>query len=234
MSQRFFASTPIASDHVTLEGAEAHHLIHVMRARQGEAVVLLDGSGAEFDAELTSIGRSSAELHVLMRREVDRELPFPLILGVALPKGDRQRWLVEKAVEVGVTRLAPLTTERGVVQPREKTLDRLRRAVIEATKQCGRTRLMEIGAATSAGEFFAAAPHSARRLLAHPGGPSWPATADGDRATYLAVGPEGGFTDEEVAQATEAGWQRIDLGPRTLRVETAALALAAHISLGSR
>ena len=78
---------------------------------------LFDGSGAEFDAEVIASKRSEVELQVLERREVDRELPFRLEVGVALPKGDRQKWLVEKLTELGVTTLVPLVTERGVARP---------------------------------------------------------------------------------------------------------------------
>jgi 16S rRNA (uracil1498-N3)-methyltransferase len=140
-----------------------------------------------------------------------------LTLAVALPKGDRQKWLVEKAVELGVVRIVPLVTERGVAQPVEQALRRLWRAVIEASKQCGRNRLLEIDEPQSWPLFVERTAGEPRRLLAHP-------TAT---ATTAAIGPEGGFTDEEVALAVVAGWQLVDLGPRILRVETAAILLAA-------
>src|SRR5688572_8850936 len=112
MSDRFFVETPIESERAELIGSEAHHLAHVMRAAVGAEVTLFDGSGAEFPARVIKIGRSQVELVVLERREIDRELPFPLVLGVALPKGDRQKWLVEKATELGVSRIVPLQTSR--------------------------------------------------------------------------------------------------------------------------
>src|SRR5690606_32869891 len=111
---RCYSHDRIASDQVTLDGSEAHHLLHVLRAAPGMSVTLFDGSGAEFEAEVAACKRSTIELRILQRREVDRELPYPLVLGVPLPKGDRQRWIVEKAVELGVTRLVPLITERSV------------------------------------------------------------------------------------------------------------------------
>jgi 16S rRNA (uracil1498-N3)-methyltransferase len=133
---------------------------------------------------------------------------------------------------LGVAELVPLETERGVAQPSEGALDRLRRGVIEASKQCGRNRLMKIGSAQSCRAFFANALSNGLRLLAHPGGSSvrsvLPRAADFSSATVLAaVGPEGGFSDEEIGAATSAGWTTVDLGPRILRVETAAIALAA-------
>ena len=201
-----------------------------MRAKPGTQVVLFDGSGAEFVARVERIGRSEVRLAVLSRREVDRELPLELTLGVALPKGDRQRWLVEKAVELGVGRIVPLLTARSVAQPARGTLKRLRRTVIEASKQCGRNRLMEIAEPRAWADYIADAGQSARRLLAQPDGhraeTAPPPAADSAGAVFLAVGPEGGFTDDEVSLGIAAGWQTIDLGPRILRVETAAILLS--------
>ena len=234
MTDRYFSETPISdaisADRALLVGPEAHHLTHVMRAKPGTQVVLFDGSGAEFVARVERIGRSEVRLAVLSRREIDRELPLELTLGVALPKGDRQRWLVEKTVELGVGRIVPLLTARSVAQPAPQSLKRLRRTVIEASKQCGRNRLMEIAEPRSWADYVADAGQSARRLLAQPGShrteTAPPPAADSAGSMFLAVGPEGGFTDEEVSLGVAAGWQTIDLGPRILRTETAAILLS--------
>jgi len=238
MRHRFFSQSPIVSERAWLEDAEAHHFTHVLRGRVGEELVLFDGSGTEFTARVVRIGRAVVDLVVLSQQWVDRELSFPLTLGVALPKGERQQWLVEKAVELGVTRLVPLMTSRGVAQPVEQALARLRRTVIEASKQSGRNRLMLIAPPQSLAEYVSEVPAAARRWLAHPasrssaGGvvPTSQVPWEAD-ATYLAVGPEGGLADEEVSLVRAAGWQVIDLGPRTLRVETAAIALASLLVL---
>jgi 16S rRNA (uracil1498-N3)-methyltransferase len=237
MADRYFAASPITADRATLDGPEAHHFIHVMRARPGTTVTLFDGSGCEFPAVVEQVGRSEVKLAVLSRNQVDRELPLDLTLGVALPKGDRQKWLVEKAVELGVTRIVPLATDRGVAQPVEQALARLRRTVIEASKQCGRNRLMEIAEPLAWPEFVEAMAGARWRLVAHPGkGCSIrdlrfeiADTASEKPRVVLAIGPEGGLTDEEVALALAAGWQQIDLGPRILRVETAAIVSTAAI-----
>ena len=236
MSDRYFVESPLTADRAVLAGPEAHHLIHVMRAKPGGHVTLFDGSGWQFDAVIQRVGRSEVELTVLARAEIDRELAVELSLAVALPKGDRQKWLVEKAVELGVTRLVPLETARGVAQPEEKALHRLRRGVIEASKQCGRNRLMAIAEPERWADFVARTADVPCRLLAHPGRE---ATARqglfppiGDRVA-MAIGPEGGFSEDEVALAVHAGWQRIELGPRILRVETAAVLLAAMVGVCS-
>jgi 16S rRNA (uracil1498-N3)-methyltransferase len=238
MSDRFFSAKPITGDRVTLDGPEAHHLLHVMRATVGTEVALFDNSGAEFVAVVESTRRSEAILRVTDRREVNRELPFPLIVGVALPKGDRQKWLVEKLTELGVTALVPLLTERGVAQPTASAAERLARSVIEATKQCGRTRLMQIAPPQSLATFLttplAGDPQSpeARRLIAHPNAtPLAQLNLSSAVPIMIAIGPEGGFTDPEVGTAVAAGWQSVSLGNSILRVETAAIALVATIAL---
>ncbi|MDH3719378.1 MAG: 16S rRNA (uracil(1498)-N(3))-methyltransferase [Planctomycetota bacterium] len=235
MSHRYFSETPITTDSARLTGAEAHHLLHVMRAAVGTELVVFDGQGAEFRAEVARTGRGEVDIRVLQRIETDRELPVRISLGVALPKGDRQRWLIEKAVELGVARVVPLITQHGVAQPTDSAITRLRRAVVEASKQCGRNRLAEICSAQPFPTFVSEAPSDTTRILAQPGGDSswstiarepWPTA----RPVVLAVGPEGGFADEEVSAAATAGWSIVDLGPRILRVETAALALVSLVA----
>jgi 16S rRNA (uracil1498-N3)-methyltransferase len=231
MAERFFVDHPIAGERAVLAGPEAHHLIHVMRAKPGTRVVLFDGSGAEFTAEVRQLRRSEVELAVLDRQPVDRELPLRLVLGVALPKGDRQKWLVEKAVELGVSQIVPLETARSVAQPVQQALERLRRTVIEASKQCGRNRLMELLPSQTWPEFIRSTMDIPLRLLAHPGEkPDSPIVAHPSSfpSAALAIGPEGGFSPDEVQLALEAGWEQVNLGPRILRVETAAIFLAAR------
>jgi 16S rRNA (uracil1498-N3)-methyltransferase len=227
MSQRFFVAPPITGERAELCGDEARHLASVMRARVGDEVIAFDGNGAEFRARVTEIRKQSVELLILERHEISRELPYELTLAVALPKGERQKWLVEKATELGVTRIVPLATSRGVAQPTDAAIDRLRRTVIEASKQCGRNRLLEITSSASASEFFTIAPADAMRLVADPSGqPQSSLHHSRNKDLIAAIGPEGGFTPEELHAARVAGWNLVTLGPRTLRVETAALTIA--------
>jgi 16S rRNA (uracil1498-N3)-methyltransferase len=250
MPNRYFSQLNITADQVRLSGPEAHHLIHVMRAGIGAEVVLFDGTGGEFLARVVRIGRGVVELAVLSQEKVDRELATELAIGITLPKGDRQKWLVEKLVELGVTRLFPLVTERSVARPLPSALERLQRTVIEASKQCGRNHLMEIAAPQLWPAFVESTSGVEHRWLAHPAGEKAgePGAGSGETATenayrhpgparqagptrspgpiVLAIGPEGGFTDEEVGLAVAAGWQLVDLGPRILRIETAAILLA--------
>jgi len=236
MTERYFAADAQAGAAALLDGPEAHHLIHVMRAKPGTEIMLFDGRGAEFSATVERIGRTEVALRIAERRPIDRESASPITLAASLPKGDRQKWLVEKATELGVARLVAVQTARSVAQPEPKALERLRRTVVEASKQCGRNRLMEIAPPQRWADFVAATADASHRLLAHPGGTplaDFPQT--GQEPLLAAIGPEGGFTDDEVALAVDAGWQPIDLGPRILRIETAAILLAAlgSVSLAS-
>lgn len=235
MADRFFVDSPVVAPVVTLAGAEAHHLLNVLRATPGQELVLFDGTGCEYAGRVHRLRRAEVDVTIESKQRVDRELPFSLTLVVALPKGDRQRWLVEKSVELGVTRLIPIETRRSIAQPATGALDRLRRSVIEASKQCGRNVLMAIDPPESWPAAIGAAPANARRWIAHP------PHAMIDRAhpladlalsptdTWLAIGPEGGWIDEELALAVAAGWTTVHLGPRILRVETAATTLAAIV-----
>ena len=232
MSQRFFVDKIISGDTANLVGQEAQHLLKVMRADVGDELIVFDGSGDEFTAIVSGISRSDVDVTIVQRRSIERELDFRLTLGVALPKGDRQRWLIEKLTELGVTRLVPLVTTRGVAQPSEQALVRLQRFVIEASKQCGRNRLMEIAPPQTCRDFLTETAEHRLRLLAHPSDAALPALPERKlRDVDVGIGPEGGFTEEEVLPAMTAGWQCVSLGTRILRVETAAIAIAAALSL---
>ncbi len=235
MAPRFYSETPVTDARVTLTGPEMHHLAHVFRARVGMEVTLFDGSGVEFACRVLSVGRSEIGLEVFESSEPQRELSVAITLGVALPKGDRQTWLVEKAVELGVKRLIPIRSDRSVALPSRQVSDRLRRTVLQASKQCGRNLLMEIGESISANELLTATQDGARRILAHPDPHAAHLTEFNWQPPIgeivLAVGPEGGFTKEEVDMAQQCGWQTATLGPRKLRVETAALSIVAGIAL---
>lgn len=233
MADRYYSAEPIASPTVRLTDAEAHHLLHVGRGRPGDAVTLFDGSGAEFDAIIEDVGRADCTLRILQRREACREPALAITLAVALPKGDRQRWLVEKLTELGVQTLVPLATERSVAEAGSAALVRLRRTVVEASKQCGRNQLMQIAEPVAWKEYARSVNERPLRCIADPSAKhGWGQIAEllgtlQRAGIVLAVGPEGGFTEDEYALAQQQGWMGLSLGPAILRVETAAIALAA-------
>jgi 16S rRNA (uracil1498-N3)-methyltransferase len=230
MSERFFITTPPVAGRAVLLGDEARHLAKVLRAKPGDRVTLFDGSGRSWEARVATIGRGEVALEVGEPRESPPVRPPAITLAVALPKGERQKWLVEKLTELGVARLVPLVTERGVAAATAGAIERLERGVIEACKQCGRDRLMDIAAPLTVAEIVAATPAGSVGIVADPaGGPldgiGW---RQAEQVIGL-VGPEGGFTAEELASATAAGWPQVALGAHVLRIETAAVALAARL-----
>lgn len=193
MSQRYFLTTPPAGNRAFLEGDEARHVARVMRARTGDSLEVFDGQGRWWTATITEIDRGKVELELGTGSSEPTAAGGRLTLAVALPKGDRQKWLIEKLTELGVDRLVPLQTTRGVAEPTAAAIERLRRGVIEACKQCGRCRLLEITAPGTLQSIVSLAP-PARRLLADPAGRPLAAAATPTGGDLLvAVGPEGGF-----------------------------------------
>jgi 16S rRNA (uracil1498-N3)-methyltransferase len=233
MAERFYVPEIGSSDTVVLTGDEAHHLSRVRRIRHGDHVSVFDGSGFESDAVVREIGRSEVTLSIEVRRSVDRELPYSLTLACSPARGDRMRWLIEKATELGVSRFVPILTERSSEQARGLQLQKTDRWVIEACKQCGRNILMEVSAALTWPEFLAGSPSQSVRMIAAPSGKPLGSLGaiSHQNGVVIAVGSEGGFTPEELNAAAILGWQSISLGPRTLRVETAALTMVAIVTL---
>jgi 16S rRNA (uracil1498-N3)-methyltransferase len=214
-----------------LSGAEAHHLAHVKRIGRGERVALFDGRGREVAAEVVEVLRGEVRLAVVgAAAGAPRALATRIALGIAPPKGKRAQVLVEKATELGAAAIFPIATARTVAAagPPEKW----RRWAVEAAKQAGGARLPEIGA----GRPFAAAlgEPAALRLILDPREGARPLREllGAPREDVLVlVGPEGGFTDDEVRAAREAGFEAARLGPTVLRVETAAIAAIAAIAV---
>jgi 16S rRNA (uracil1498-N3)-methyltransferase len=196
-------------------------------------VTVFDGRGTAWTARVARIDRDAVAVDLLAAaatRHGFTGTASTLTLAVALPKGDRQKWMVEKLTELGVARLVPLVTARGVAEATAAAQARLERVVIEACKQCGRDTLMEIGPAATIDSLASASP-AARRLIALPtAAPLDAAAVRADGAEVIgAIGPEGGFTPEEIAAADRGGFLPVSFGPHILRIETAAVALAAKL-----
>jgi 16S rRNA (uracil1498-N3)-methyltransferase len=230
VSIRFYCPDPPRDGRYRLQADEARHLARVSRHVPGDRVELFDGNGFATAARVVEIGRDRVDL--IAEGPAIPEVPPPcaLTLATAIPKGERFDWLVEKATEIGVTRLVPLVTERSVVDPREGKLERLRRTIVEASKQARRNRLMVLDPLLSWPELMRST-QLELRLIARPDGlPAgrWP-PLPGGQAIVLAVGPEGGFSPAEEDLARSHGWWPIRLSTNVLRIETAGLAGAAAI-----
>lgn len=241
MVARFYVPENMKAGQLSFDGSEFHHMIRVTRHQVGDTVRLFDGTGREADAKITFISRHAATLKVGKVEKVP-EVDHPqLILAVAMPKSSRAGWLVEKAVELGVSRIIPLKTTRSVVDPRESKIETLRGNIVAACKQCGRSRLMQIDSPLTWSEFVDGEMQKNVAAVAHPGGAAFTeglvqgmvseANRSGrkkssDKNVVVAIGPEGGFSVDEVTLALTRGAGLVSLGPRMLRVETAAIAVA--------
>jgi 16S rRNA (uracil1498-N3)-methyltransferase len=236
MPRRFYVPGGwVTTGSVELSAEESHHLVHVLRAEPGDQFELFDGRGrralARVEAAVATGARLSIVEEIASEGAVSRS---PLWIATAVPKGDRFDWLVEKATELGVDRLIPLVTRRSVVEPRETKLERLRAVIVAACKQSGRSRLMELTPLCPWRNLLAEIVPAADACLAHPEGeplPSaWGAT-DVGKPRLVIVGPEGGFTTDELGEAQAAGAKIVRLGATILRTETAVLAVAALAAL---
>lgn len=231
MSERFFVAAPPDAGRAEACGDEARHLARVLRAKVGDEVRLFAGDGREWPGRIVRIGRDTIEFATGAAIPDPPRTGAALTLAVALPKGERQKWLVEKLTELGVERLVPLETSRGVAEATAAARARLERTVIEACKQCGRNRLLDIAPPCSVADLCAATAAGTAILLTDPQAAPLDAAVLPRGAEVIGlVGPEGGFTAEEIAAADCAGARRIGLGPHVLRVETAAVALAARFA----
>lgn len=216
----------------SLDGPEAHHLAHVRRLAVGDEVILFNGDGNEYRAVVVSIRKRQVDLEIKSIDHPERELGFRLHIASALPKGDRLDFLIEKLTELGVTDFTPLIAERSVVIAKEAKIEKLQRAVVESSKQSGRNVLMRIHSPQTSVDWFAAMYHPTEKWIADPSGEAIGAPKIISDGVAITIGPEGGFTPEEQAAASRAGFRAIRLGPRILRIETAALACTV-LAIGS-
>lgn len=238
MSYRFFTQSTPNNGKIMLEGEQARHAIQVMRFNLGDQIVLFDGTGTEYEAVIDQVEKKRLWLSVESQRVVPRGIRANITLAVALPKGDRQKVLVEKLVELGVERLIPLKSIRSVAMANEKVIQRLQKQVVEASKQCGRNRLMKIESESTIDGLPSLLEPEALKLIADPYqgqsilDVSAQCLSEMPVEIVAAIGPEGGFDDGENAMSKDLGFQPMRLGPSILRVETAAIAVAAILGIG--
>lgn len=244
MTRRRFFSTPeqFAPDGstVTLGLEEARHLRDVLRLNRGDEVFVFDGEGKEFRCVVEESGRSKTTLGVVGEVEAARpESSLQLTLAVALLKGEKFDLVVQKATELGASRIVPVVTKHADVRLRDEAdvtrrVARWQRIALEACKQSGRARVPEIDAPVACESLIESVPSDAgewRVMFAERDGGGLVETIKNlqaqPRAITALVGSEGGWTDEEIHLAQDAGWSVVTLGGRTLRAETAAIAVTA-------
>ncbi|MBA2352648.1 MAG: 16S rRNA (uracil(1498)-N(3))-methyltransferase [Burkholderiales bacterium] len=230
---------------IRLPVAAAHHALKVLRVRTGDRLVLFNGRGGEFTALVTHCGKDAVVVGDLEFHPVERESPLAITLAQAVLNAEKMDWVVQKAVELGTARIRPLTTLRSVVRldagRAAKRAQHWRNIVVASCEQCGRNRIPEIGAVIALPDWLGQLKDEAEqgaveaelRLILSPDAPAslrkLPAP---NRKLTVLIGPEGGFTDDEVRATATAGFVPVALGPRILRTETAGpAALAAMQAL---
>jgi 16S rRNA (uracil1498-N3)-methyltransferase len=229
---RFFVAGPLAVGAVAQVDALAPQLVQVLRMQVGEELMLLDGSGLEFYSRLVHLERRAAAVEVLSVQPCPAEPSRFLTLYQCSLKHDKFEWVLQKGTELGVSRFAPVISERSIVRPAEALLKKYERwgaIVREAAEQCGRGRIPEI--APPLDWSAALADGKGLRLLAWEGAKTAPALLSvlqqdmqNTSEFSILIGPEGGIGEHEADLALAQGWQLVSLGRRILRAETAALA----------
>lgn len=217
-----------------LPPATAHHALRVLRLKAGDALILFDGTGGEHRVRISRSGEGK----VLVMRESfcarEAESPLPLWLGQSLCATEKMDWILQKAVELGVSRCTPVQAERSVVRLSEeraaRRLEHWRRVTEAACEQSGRNRIPEVDPIQPLRAWLARLPQNGLRLMLSPeGNASLADLSPPAGPVILLVGPEGGLSEEEELAARSSGFQPLRLGPRILRTETAALALVSAL-----
>lgn len=238
---RFFVDSAFVPGAVIALPDQVARHVQVLRLQAGDALTLFNGRGGQHAARLVEVGRRSALAEIVAFEPVEAEPPYRITLAQGIAGGDKMDWLVEKAVELGVSSIAPLITTRGVVRLSAERASRRQahwQALVRAAcEQCGRNRIPEIEPALELSKWLSAAPApnepGALRLMLSPRAQATfdalPDTAPNAHVTLL-IGPEGGLSPEEEETAIGRGFMPLSLGARVLRTETAGMAMLAALA----
>lgn len=220
---RFFVDLPLSLGRLDLPEAQAHYIGRVLRHAAGDAVQLFDGSGREFVGELVEVGKKSVQVELREQLAGLAESPLHIHLGQGLSRGERMDWAIQKATELGVAEITPIVSERCEVRLKDERADKRlahwRQIAVSACEQCGRSVLPAIHAPLTLAEWLEQTT-AELKLVLHPVAEPLSSHARPASLAFL-IGPEGGLSEAEVAQAQRAGYLAARLGPRVLRTETA-------------
>jgi 16S rRNA (uracil1498-N3)-methyltransferase len=238
MSERYYIGeqpSPNVGDTLLLSAGESQHIVKVMRQKIGDGLLLFDGRGGEFEAVINVVKREQVEVRIENVLPLAPRTSRSLTIAAALPKGERQKWMVEKLMELGVSRIVPIAARYAVTKAEPSVITRLARQIIEAAKQCGAKYLPELTQETPL-EELAVLTKNELVWFAHPVrdtaiGQQLPGNLKRAERMTVVIGPTGGFSPDEVELAVKAEWLPLDLGPYLLRTETAAIAVAAALVL---
>lgn len=228
---RIYTGQVLACDsQLELEPGPSAHISRAMRMRSGDCLTLFNGRGGEYSASIDSVGKKTVLVNVGAHNDSETESPLAIHLGIAISRGDRMDWVIQKATELGVKSLSPLLSERTEVKLKGERADKKRhhwqQIAIAACEQCGRNQLPEINPLQSLPQWLETTQSDRKfvlhhRSLADGGEPGSPASI------ALLIGPEGGLSEVEINLAERGAYQSLQLGPRVMRTETAPLAAIA-------
>ena len=231
---RGFHDGPLdGAQRVQLSEALSHHWTRVLRLQQGDEAQLFNGDGHDYRVRLLTLAKRGVEVEILGSAAVASESPLDITLAQGLCRGEKMDWVLQKATELGVSGIQPLMTERSEVrlsgEREERRVSHWRQVLQSACEQCGRARLPRLASPLALPEWAATADPAACKLLLDPcAEQGLKGTAPAGRVV-IAIGPEGGFAEHEVALLQRRGFLGIRLGPRILRTETAGLAALAAL-----
>ena len=232
---RIFTAQTLSPGPLTLEPEPSRHIARALRMRVGDAIRLFDGSGGEYSASITQIDKRTVAVAIEAFHDVANESPLAVHLGIALSRGERFDWVIQKATELGVASIHPLWTEHTGVKLNDERAarkhDHWLQVATSACEQCGRNSIPTIARPQQCGQWVAEVSAEVRLVL-HTATPGENASLQRDAAPTsvdVLIGPEGGLSEQEVETAIAAGFESLQLGPRILRTETAPVAALAII-----
>lgn len=229
MARFFVRKEKIGEETIIISPPDAHHIARSLRMAEGDEVVVCDGEGMEYRCTLVRIRDEECECKIIDSHLGKSESPALITLCMAYPKGDKLETVIQKAVELGASRIIPFESSRCIKRPKaekaEKTTARLMRISEEAAKQCGRAKIPTVTQPMSYGEMLSEATKAELCLFCYENeyGTTLSDVVKGKspESISIIVGSEGGFSPEEVAQAVTSGAASVSLGRRILRCETA-------------
>jgi len=234
----FIPASDIGGDRVRLSPEQSHQVCHVLRLRPGDPIVVLDNQGTEYNVTLTAVSRTETVGQVTGKRRAPGEPNVEITLFQSLLIREKFEWVLQKGTEVGVTQFVPMLTERGIVRTKsieDNKLDRWQRILAEAAEQSHRGRIPQLEPIVPFDKAILSLRDYDRCLIAAPGDrvvtlrQALQGIAGTSTSVAVMIGPEGGFTEDEVNLACEKGAVRVGLGPRILRTETAAMVACALV-----
>lgn len=219
-----------AGSQLTLEPGPSAHIARALRLQVGDALTVFNGRGGEYAATISTLGKKSVTLDIGQHRDIEAESPLAIHLGIAISRGDRMDWLVQKATELGVETLSPLLTARTEVKLKadraEKKQQHWQQIAIATCEQCTRNRVPQIMPLQTL-QTWLAATQADQKFVLHHRASATPQDSQAPATVALLAGPEGGLSPVEIALAEAAGYQSLKLGARVMRTETAPLAAMA-------